>query len=448
MEYALPLIIGAICGSVLLWILSRRKIRHLETQVKTESEGRIVAETKLEEQQKTAEEKLALWEDAEQKLSNVFKALSGEALKSNSTQFLELAKTDLEKYQEGAKADLEKRQIAIDEIVKPLKESLKNVDDNIAEIEKERTSAYSGLIERVRSIAATEEKLQAETAKLVTALRTPSGKGVWGQMQLKNVVELAGMTSYCDFKEQKSITAEGERLQPDMVVRLPRQRNIVVDSKVPLKAYLEAIEADSEEKRQLKLKEHAAQVKTHISNLGAKGYWEQFQPGPEWVVLFLPGEVFFGAALQQDPSLTQFGLQKRVLLASPTTLIAILLGIAYDWRQEQIAENAHIISELGKELYKRVGTLAEHFHDMRAGLNSAVEAYNKAVGSFESRVLVTARRFRELGAATGDEIQTLQTVDTTTRMIQGGRLGGTESEEKQAGTPPLNKQTPSETGDK
>lgn len=457
MEYALSLVIGAICAGVFVFLLNQKKIKRLEGEIKAESERRIVAEEKssripelessieqkgnensqlreertslkttLEEQQKAWEEKLALLNDAKEKLSDAFKALSAEALKSNNEQFLELAKTNLEKFQEGARGDLDKRKQAVDELVQPLKESLKNVDGTLRDIEKD----HSSVREKIESLLTSEAQLKKETANLVSALRRPTVGGLWGQMQLRNAVELAGMLQYCDFMEQKSVTTETGRLQPDMVIRLPNKRMIVVDSKVALDAYVQAAETDDNETRRSKLKEHAARVRTHISNLGSKGYWEQFQPGPECVVLFLPGEVFFSAALQEDPHLIEFGVQRRVWLTSPTTLIALLRGIAYDWKQKQLAESAQIISKLGNELYDRVRAFANHLNDIRKGLGNAVDGYNRAVGSFESRILVTARRFRELGAATGDEIQTLQTIDKTTRMIQAPEAEEGQSEMK------------------
>jgi len=462
MEYALSIVIGAICAGVFVFLLNQKKIKRLEGEIKAESERRIVAEEKssrlpelessieqkenensqlreertslkttLEEQQKAWEEKLSLLNEAKEKLSDAFKALSADALKSSNEEFLKLAKTTLEKFQEGAKSDLEKRQIAIDELVKPLKESLSDVDTKLVEIEKSRSQDFGSLTEQMKSLATSEAKLKEETANLVGALRRPPVGGLWGQMQLRNVVELAGMLQYCDFVEQKSVTTETGRLQPDMVIRLPSERKIVVDSKVALDAYVQATESDDDETRQKKLKEHATRVRAHISSLGSKGYWEQFQPGPEYVVLFLPGEVFFSAALQEDPNLIEFGVQRRVWLASPTTLIALLRGVAYDWKQRQLAESAQIISKLGKELYDRVRAFANHLNDIRKGLDHAVDGYNKAVGSFESRILVTARRFRELGAATGDEIDTLQPIDKTTRMIQAPEAEEGQSEMKE-----------------
>lgn len=392
-----------------IWELNKEIVNLKQNEAKLE--------TKLEEEKKIYLEKLSILNDAEEKLANAFKALSAEALQTNNQSFLELAKTTLEKYQVGAKHDLDMRTNAIDQLVAPLKESLQKVDNKIEQLEKARIDAYSSLTEQVKSMSNQQLLLQNETSNLVKALRTPDVRGRWGEIQLKRVVEIAGMLEYCDFYLQESInTAEG-RLRPDMIVKLPNNKNIVVDSKVPLIAYLEAIEAKDDAIKEEKLKEHAKQVRTHINQLAAKNYWSQFQPTPEFVVLFLPGEAFFSTALEYDPTLIEYSSERQVIIATPTTLIALLRAVAYGWRQEQLAQNAEEISQLGATLHTRLVTFTNYINDIGKGLNRTVLSYNKAVGSYESRVLVTARKFKELGVVGEEEIPAIEMIDINTREL-------------------------------
>jgi len=355
--------------------------------------ARAELEVRLAHNEQAAQDKLALLDEAREKFSEAFKALSADALKSNNQAFLDLAKTSLEKLQADAHGDLESRQKAIAELLKPLRDSLGQVDANLRELEKTRAADYAGLSEQVNALRRMQEVLRTETSNLVNALRTPSVRGRWGEIQLRRVVEMAGMSPHCDFDEQANVETENGRQRPDMVIHLPNQRQVVVDAKVSLKAYLEALDATGEETRTAKLREHASQVKAHLQRLGGKTYWEQFSPAPEFVVAFLPGEAFFSAALEQDPGLIEYGAQHRVILATPTTLIALLKAVAYGWQQEKLAQSAQEISNLGRSLYGRLRTPAPQ----------PVDKFPRSLRAIEGAVTDSDTPAPELPAAVGQE---------------------------------------------
>jgi DNA recombination protein RmuC len=380
-------LVGVVVGGLVVWLTLR--VRTTAT--------RVALETKL----KAAEE-------AQNKLLQTFDSLAAAALRSNSESFLQLAKQALETHLTHAQGDLDLRKQAVEALVKPLKETLDK-------IEQERTTAYGGFKQMTESMVSTQKELAKETRNLATALRTPQVRGRWGETTLRRVAELVGMVEHCDFVEQRSIAAEGTMKRPDMIVLLPNQRRIVVDAKTPLDAYLQSIEADSEESKLAALKKHAKQVRDRFRELAAKSYWASLECTPEFVVLFLPGEPFLSAALQEDPTLLEDAMSEKVVLATPASLFCLLSAVSYGWREEQLTENARQISQLGREIHDRIADWAVHLDKLGEYLEKAVETFNNSVGSLEHRVLVSARRFREFGVLSDKEVPELSPINTTVR---------------------------------
>jgi DNA recombination protein RmuC len=359
-----------------------------------------------------------------------FRSLSADALKQNNEQFLTLAKQALGTYQSEARGELEKREKAVQQLVAPISEQLKLVDTRLERLDRDRVQSSSVLQQQLRTMVESQERLRGETGALVAALRKPQARGRWGEMQLRNVVEMSGMVGYCDFAEQVTVRDDDRTLRPDLVVNMPGGKKVVVDAKAPLQAFLDAYDSTEDGDRDRHLAEHARLLRDHVRKLSARSYWAQFPEAPDFVILFLPGEHFYNAALEADPSLIQQGVDQQVLIATPTTLIALLRAVHYGWQQEKVAENAREISELGRELHARLGTVAGHVNALGKRLGGAVDAYNSAVGSLETRVLVSARRFTEQSVVGEDkQIQVLEPVDRVPRAPQAPELTAVNDDE-------------------
>jgi DNA recombination protein RmuC len=413
------LIMGIAIGGAL--VLAALRPRLLETATVRRERDQFAAETARLEGRLESERAMA--EDR-------FRALSADALKSNNEQFLALAKQTLGTYQSEARGELEKREKAVAQLVAPISEQLGKVDTRLEKLDRDRLQTTTKLDEQLRAMVVSQDRLRGETGALVAALRKPQARGRWGEMQLRNVVELAGMVSYCDFAEQVTVHDADRTMRPDLIVNMPGGKKVVVDAKAPLQAFLDAYDATDEGDRDRHMAEHARLLRDHIRKLSARSYWSQFAEAPDFVLLFLPGEHFYNAALEADPSLIQQGVDQQVLIATPTTLIALLRAVHYGWQQEKVAENAREISELGRELHTRIGTVAEHVQRLGKRLGGAVDAYNQAVGSLETRVLVSARRFADHGVVGHDkQIAPIDPIDVVPRSPQATELSAVKDED-------------------
>jgi len=408
----LYLLIGIAIGALAMLALVRPRIARLRT---VERE-RDLLEVRLDSKLQSDEDR--------------FRALSAEVMKSSNEQFLTLAKQALGTYQTDARNELEKRERAVAQLVAPITDQLGKVDSRLERLDRDRAAGASALQQQLRTMVESQDKLRGETGALVAALRKPQARGRWGEMQLRNVVEMAGMVAYCDFAEQVTVRDDDDRaLRPDLIVNLPGGKKVVVDAKAPLQAFLDAYDATDDAERERHMADHARMLRDHIRKLSARGYWAQFPEAPDFVVLFLPGEHFHNAALEIDPSLIQQGVEQKVLIATPTTLIALLRAVHYGWQQERVAENAREISDLGRELHSRLGSVAGHVQKLGRQLGGAVDAYNAAVGSLETRVLVSARRFTDHGVVTEDkQIAPLEPIDRVPRAPQAPELAAVDDE--------------------
>ena len=393
----------------------RTTVLFLRQELSQTHQARVMAETRMEETTRQLIAQKTLLEQTRQELVGSFQVLSGEALKQNNEAFLKLAAVTFETLHVKADGDLGLRQQAIDALVRPLHDTLQRYDEHLRLLEQSRQSAYGGLDQHLKSLAESQQRLQQETGNLVKALRAPTVRGQWGELTLRRVAELAGMVQHCDFIEQHSVASEDARFRPDMVVQLPGGRQIIVDAKTVLSAYLDAHEAQNDVQQAEALRRHAAQVKSRMDELSLKAYWTQFEHSPEFVVLFLPGEQYLGAALDQNPQLIEEGFANGIVLATPATLIALLRAVAYGWRQERMTAHAEEAGRLGKELYERMAVLAGHMNDVGQSLGKSVSAYNRAVGSLETRILPAARRFKELGVSSDREILALEPTEVVPR---------------------------------
>jgi len=399
------------------------ELARLRTEIRQLAEARQQLTTQMQAQTLAIAEQRDLLTKAEARLTDTFKSLAAQTLQANNQQFMDLAKVQFEGLQAQSVGELAKRELAIAQLVEPVRQSLERVQQQMTDVEKDRLGAYSSLMSQVEQLSRGQTELKRETTNLVGALRRPNVRGRWGELQLRRVVEMAGMLDHVDFHEQPSVSTDDGDLRPDMVVRLPGGRSLVVDAKAPLDAYLSSIEETDEVVSKARLVDHARQLRDHVQKLARKAYWEQFEHTPDFVVLFIPGEVFYSAALEQDPELIEFGVRQKVIIATPTTLIALLRTVSYGWRQEALAEDARRIAELGKELYERLQTMAEHWNAVGANLGRAVKSYNAAVGSLDTRVMSTARKFRELNVAHGaKEADALEPIELIPRESQAEEL--------------------------
>ena len=404
LQIAAPALFGGlVLGVLLTWFFYRRRIRKLETQIKN--------------QEALQQEREIAFEAANAQLTRAFSELANQSLKSNSESFLRLAEQNLGAQQEKAKRELGEREKAVESLVKPIRDALDAAQKQISELEKSRSEAYGSIRTQLEAMQLSQKSLKQETQNLVNALRRPEVRGRWGEITLRRLVELAGMVEHCDFQEQVHTVGEGQIIRPDMVVRMPDRRELVVDVKTPLDAYLEAVEADNDAQRKLGLERHAKNVHAHIRMLASKAYWDQFDESPEFVILFIPGDQFLSAALNEKPDLIEFALSKQIILATPTSLVALLKAVAYGWRQLALADNAREIRVLAEDLYGRLGVFVGHMNRMGRQLASSVENYNKAVGSLERSVLPGARKFVELGIHEKKEIEKLETLDPVPRTM-------------------------------